>query len=336
MKFLVGLLPFFMSAVAFSQLENSTIAVNHLSIAEGLQPNFLLVKIDQAGRKLSLFQPSEIRLEAGDVVQIVSNDRQVFEITVSRVQLTPLGSWAASGTTKSGGTFILVVSREGDWVGSLEEDHQYFSISSSGGVPSLRKRSASSTPRLSDEPKGFEPPVSSVNIKVEPGRQRSLPIATATAKASDSSDHIVFPHYNANPVIDVLFYYDSDMSSPIGVIDYYVENANYHFDNTDMSVTVRAVKALPLAINNNWTNSDVYDRMKERTSPYVDLDTERGRYKADLVYTVRATESRPENICGTARYSVYKGRGYRDNIVGVADWDPDDNGGGSYCYTNIF
>lgn len=299
-----------------------------------IKPNSTFVKVNRNSKRQSLFNEKIVGLKVGDVISLESSDNQIFQVTLSSVKLSSLGSWVVSGGTQSGGVFVLVVSEDGKWIGSLSNGADFFSISSNDGTPRMKLRDQSAIPRLHDRLDSLARPIESVDIAVEPQRKRVLEnqrVATST-----TSDDTVYPTYSENPVIDVLFYYDSDMPSPLGVIDYYVANANYHFENTDMGVTVRAVKALPLSINNSWANSEVYDRMKDRTPPYDYLNTDRRRYKADLVYTVRATESRPNNTCGLGRYSVYKGRGYRDDIFGVADFDPDERGGGSFCYENIF
>ena len=281
-------------------------------------------------------------LNVGDLLQVSNGNGRTYDVTIARSKLLSSGNRSLSGTTDSNGTFVLVITADGQMQGSLAEGPDFYRILSEGGFPTLQQRDYSALPTPIDEAATvpeFRPPDSSRHLlELNPTdiKNRTFSKQSKTTALVARTD-VVYPMYNADTVIDVLVYHDSKMSSPEATVDYLLEYSNLAYARTGISLILNLAGLIPVTISSSQDNFAVLDLLESREAPFSLADEDRAYLGADLVHVVRVDKGEEDEVpnCGAARFSVYQGIGFRDSYIGITEWKPE-NGSGSYCYEKSF
>ena len=280
-------------------------------------------------------------LAVGDSLQVSTSRGRTYDITITRSTLSTLGNRSLSGTTEGSGTFVLIITADGQIQGSLVEGADFYTISSEDGSPLLVQRDSSALPRPIDEavpappPHLFEPTEQSLEIKPTDIKTRSLN-NKKERQNSAARGETIYPVYKADTVIDVLIYYDSKLSRPETTVDYLLEYSNLAYDRTGIALTLNLAGLIPVTISSSQDNTTLLDLLKNREVPFTSADDDRATFNADLVHVVRVDKGdTDESNCGIAYYSVNQGFSNRDYAIGITEWNPAD-GYGYYCDDRSF
>jgi len=280
-------------------------------------------------------------IELGDLLQVSTSRGRTWDITITRSTLSTLGNRSLSGATGGNGTFVLIITADGQMQGSLVEGADFYTISSEDGSPLLVQRDSSALPRPIDEavpaplPHLFEPTEQSLEIKPTDIKTRSLN-NKKERQNSVARGETIYPVYKADTVIDVLVYYDSKLSRPETTVDYLLEYSNLAYDRTGIALTLNLAGLIPVTISSSQDNTALLDLLTNREAPFTSADDDRATFNADLVHIVRVDKGETEESnCGLASYSVYQGFSYRDGSNGITEWNPAD-GYGRYCSDRTF
>jgi hypothetical protein len=280
-------------------------------------------------------------LEVGDLLQ-VSNDRgRMYDVTIVRSKFSSLGNRTLSGTIGDNGTFVLIITADGEMQGSLAEGTDFYRIGSKNGSPLLRRRDFSAPPRPIDKTVPapqlnlFEPTKQLLELNPSGIKTRSF-IKEGNEKATAARGETIYPVYKADTVIDVLVYYDNKMATPETTVDYLLEYSNLAYDRTGIALTLNLAGLIPVKISSAQDNTTVLDLLRNRESPFTSADDDRETFNADLVHVLRVNkEDNDEENCGRASLSVVEGWSYRAWANGVTEWNPAD-GSGYYCSDRTF
>ena len=294
------------------------------------------------GRNLSAAELYSEVFHVGEVLQISNGRGRTYDVTIARSKLSSAGNRSLSGTTENKGTFVLVITADGQLQGSLAEGPDFYRILSEDGSPALQQRDYSALPSPIDKA-GVAPELR----RSDSGRQlielnpidvktRSLykqgKITTSAAGAGT-----VYPVYNADSEIDVLVYYDSKMATPEATVDYLFEYSNLAYARTGIALNLNLAGLIPVEISSAQDNTAVLDLLRNREGAFVLADESRAALNADLVHVVRVDKAEEDELpnCGRASYSIYGGLGYREETNGITEWKPQE-GFGSYCSEDAF
>ncbi|MDB2352757.1 zinc-dependent metalloprotease [Luminiphilus sp.] len=281
-------------------------------------------------------------LAVGDLLQVSNARGRTYDVTIARSKLSSSGNRSLSGTTEGNGTFVLVITADGQLQGSLAEGPDFYRILSEDGSPTLQQRDYSALPTQIDEAGAvpeFRPSDSSRHLlELNPTdvKTRSLYKQSKTTTSATGTD-TVYPVYNPDTVIDVLVYYDSKMSSPEATVDYLFEYSNLAYARTGIVLTLNLAGLIPVEISSSQDNFAVFDLLKNREAPFSLADEDRASLGADLVHVVRVEKGEEDEIpnCGAATYSVYRGQANRNYARGITEWSPS-NGSGRFCSDRSF
>ena len=90
-------------------------------------------------------------LAVGDLLQVSNARGRTYDVTIARSKLSSSGNRSLSGTTEGNGTFVLVITADGQLQGSLAEGPDFYRILSEDGSPALQQRDYSALPSPIDE-----------------------------------------------------------------------------------------------------------------------------------------------------------------------------------------
>jgi len=280
-------------------------------------------------------------LEVGDLLQVSTSRGRTYDVTIARSTLSSLGNRSLSGTTEGNGTFVLIITADGQMQGSLAVGADFYTISSKNGSPLLVQRESSALPRPIDEAvpapqlRLFEPTEQLLELNPSDIKTRSFN-DEVKQRVSAARDEATYPVYKADTVIDVLVYYDSKMDTPETTVDYLFEYSNFAYDRTGIALTLNLAGLIPVTINSSQDNTTVLDLLRDKEFPFTSADDDRETFNADLVHVVRVDkENNDEENCGRASLSVVEGWSYRAWATGVTEWNPAD-GSGYYCGDRTF
>ncbi|MDA8659243.1 M12 family metallo-peptidase [Luminiphilus sp.] len=281
-------------------------------------------------------------LAVGDLLQVSNARGRTYDVTIARSKISSSGNRSLSGTTESNGTFVLVITADGQLQGSLAAGPDFYRILSVDGSPVLQQRDYSALPSPIDETGAvpeFHPSDSSRHLlELNPTdvKTRSFNKQSKTTTSAARTD-TVYPIYNADAVIDVLVYYDSKMSSPEATVDYLFEFSNLAYARTGIALKLNLAGLIPVTISSSQDNTVVLDLLINREAPFALADEDRAALNADLVHVVRVDKGEEDEVpnCGRASYTVYQGFTFRDSSNGITEWKPQ-NGFGSYCGERSF
>ena len=294
------------------------------------------------GRYLSTAELYSAGFPVGEVLQVSNGRGRTYDVTIARSTFSSLGNRSLSGTTEGNGTFVLVITADGQLQGSLAEGPDFYRIFSEGGSPALQQRDYSAMPSPIDK-SGVAPELHPSDssrhlLELNPTnvKTRSL-FKQGEITTSASGTGTVYPVYSADTAIDVLVYYDSKMATSEATVDYLFEYSNLAYARTGIALTLNLAGLIPVAISSAQDNTAVLDLLKNREAPFTLADEDRAALNADLVHVVRVDKSEEDELpnCGLASYSIYEGLGYRDETNGITEWKPQE-GYGSYCSEDAF
>jgi len=280
-------------------------------------------------------------LAVGDLLQVSTSRGRTYDIAITRSTLSTHGNRSLSGATEGNGTFVLIITADGQMQGSLAEGADFYTISSKNGSPLLIQRDFSVLPRPIDEavpaPQAhlFEPTKHSLELNSSDIKTRSLN-SKKERQNSAARGETIYPVYKADTVIDVLVYYDSKLNRPETTVDYLLEYSNLAYDRTGIALTLNLAGLIPVTINSSQDNTTLLDLMENREAPFTNTDDDRATFDADLVHVLRVDKGdTDESNCGIAYYSVNQGFSNRDYAIGITEWNPAD-GYGYYCDDRSF
>jgi hypothetical protein len=297
----------------------------------------------RADSSLAVFESvRSVSVEAGDYLQLKTKSGEAFQVQVERVRRTHFGNYSIAGKTKSGGVFISVISPSGTVLGSLSEGYDNYRLSGDNGKIFLQRQDPSLRPQAIDS--GAAPPAkfgSAVDVDVtvstisEPLDYLQRRLADGDSVAKTAEKQTTYPVYKADSTIDILIYYDDDLADPFEVIDYVIEYSNVIYSFSKMGMELRVADAIPKNIDNATDNTALLTAMREATSPFAMIESDRTTAQADLIHTIRVNKAdTSEGLCGIATFSVYLGTPYRGSVHGVTEWLPLQTG--RYCADRSF
>ena len=103
------------------------------------------------GRNLSAAELYSEVFHVGEVLQISNGRGRTYDVTIARSKLSSAGNRSLSGTTEGNGTFVLVITADGQLQGSLAEGPDFYRILSEDGSPALQQRDYSALPSPIDK-----------------------------------------------------------------------------------------------------------------------------------------------------------------------------------------
>ncbi len=301
------------SAVLEVRADNLTV-----ELARGNQSPELLASVKQLDARV------------GDVLSLRSEYGEVYEFNVASARRSALGNKIIAGKDETGARLTLVVTSDGVVQGSLRDAGQTFRITNNGDAfawhvadPYMAKPTDA---RAADKP---------LRRNIIEMNQRSLSLnAPQSVAMSDVADEAVnYPQYGSGlATIDILFYHEEGMESPASVADFVIETANQAFADSGIDITANIVDVKPLAIDAETTQSDVLEAMYEAEAPFVDIETDRAFYAADIVVALRENIPEDDESCGVAYIGVRDGSPWRRLYVTSVQWLPADKAvDGLYC-----
>ena len=266
----------------------------------------------------------------------VETDQQFI---VSAVRRSSLGNIVVSGFNEAGGRLLLVVSDAGGLEGFLHDVEGRRRITGEIGQAALIERSEAQKPLpaeaikiLPKRPDRGRVQVDADRPSVEAYRRRAAPLAAA------QSQGVRYPaHLMGKATIDVLIYYDDDMTEDPSVIaDLMVEVTNQAMLNSDIEIELRVAGLKGKNISNQTTQSDLLSDMFYRESPFTQIEEDRAELNADLVIAIRDERPTDDSSCGIAYIGVQEGFPWRRLYVSSVLWDPLESGGGNFCTDTTF
>ena len=297
----------------------------------------------RADSSLVVFESVQsVSVEAGDYLQLKTKSGKAFQVQVERVRRTSLGNYSISGKTAAGGVFTSVIGPSGTVLGSLSEGYDNYRLSSDNGKIFFQRQHPSVKPQAIDSGAAFPGQFGSaaadeitVSDIIEPSDYLQRRLADGGPVAKIAETQTTYPVYKAYSTIDVLIYYDDDLANPFEVIDYVIEFSNYIYDFSEMGMELRVADAIPIDIDNATDNTALLTAMREATSPFAMIESNRTTAQADLIHTIRINKADiSEGLCGIATFSVYLGTPYRGSVHGVTEWLPLQTG--RYCADRSF
>jgi len=255
----------------------------------------------------------DLQLVAGDRLILRSGIYADISTTVYNAYVSEDGNKLFFGEVGEEGAFRLVVSPEGAVLGSVSTGMKSFNLSSLGNVPviELLDPFQNQLPEEAAPIQGESELLGPVELNVEEaiGNSRAAP-----------PTNLKFPEYSAGEtVIDIFFYHDEELFSsyaPSVIIDYLVGYTNDIFDIMGVNTKVRAVGQKQIDIAEDSLDTDVLKDMRERNSPFADIDSYIQSTGADLIHYVRGSDS-SGGACGLAHLAVQSGLGSRAYGVGL-------------------
>lgn len=255
----------------------------------------------------------ELQLVAGDRLILRSGIFADISATVYSAYVSKDGNKLFFGEVGEEGAFRLVVSPEGAVLGSVSTGMKSFNLSSLGNVPVIelldpfQNQLPEEAAPIQGESELLEPV--ELNVEEAIGNSRAAP-----------PTNLKFPEYSAGEtVIDIFFYHDEELFSsyaPSVIIDYLVGYTNDIFDIMGVNLKVRAVGQKQIDIAEDSLDTDVLKDMRERNSPFADIDSYIQSTGADLIHYVRGSDS-SGGACGLAHLAVQSGLGSRAYGVGL-------------------
>ena len=301
-----------------------------------------VISVDRAvGERSEVIDLHSAGLAVGDTLRIRDESGGLFTVEISRAHYSQSGNLLLSGRVLGGGSLVLVASSEGFVEGSLSSDGESYRLHSDGYTTiTLTPVDRSNAIPIDDgiastdtDPTAQAADQAGIREGVRSGMRR-LAHRNNRLSISSITDEAVFPVYEPRSVVDILIYYDNSMTDPIGIAEFVVEYANWIFERNQTGLQVRIAELVSVPISDNLTNRQVFDLLEGKQAPFSDFDTDRSRARADLVHVLRDSNPSSSNNCGLGRFSVWAGYGYRDDVYGVTQWQPDT--GGSYCLDLTF
>ena len=245
-----------------------------------------------------------------------------FRATITRSYISSLGNHVISGHIRDDRLFVIAIDSDDNLEGYLNDGYESFQITGSLSQLRLRKDDQNlDGPFLNDvdQPVGEDRTFSV--YEADENRKTQSNFSKDDMEAREEGE-ISFPVYSASPVIDILFFYDENLSNPSLAIDQSIEYSNVLYANTEMNIQLNLVGAIAIEIDEAMDNGDVLKAMRDAEAPFTQMESVRTEYQADLIHTLRINKAdRDEGVCGLANFSVLRGRGFRNYAYAVTEWD---------------
>jgi hypothetical protein len=258
-------------------------------------------------------------LRAGDDLRVETLQGREFSLRVTQVKNSSLGNRIIKAKTENAGAALLVMTQDGDLVGSIEDFSERYELRSlSNGITAINE--VSYTPFSEQEKDVIAPAIERVEGTYDDAPRDDERTSGMQAPAQQylaDETSVIYPTYVTEASeISVLFYYDDDLNSATAEIDYAMETANQVFIDSDIAISLVLGGAKEISLDNKLSAGEALDLLKDREAPFADADADRSDAEADLIYIFRDADAE-EDVCGRASLGVWKGRHYRSNSSGV-------------------
>ena len=296
--------------------------------------------LQKEGRQAPVVTFEEIAaLREGDQLFAGASGVIGSKFIVSAVRRSSSGNVVVSGLAEAGGRLLLVVGSAGGLEGFIHDVEGRRRITGKIGQATSIDRS---------DAQNVLPPEASKTLPQRPERGRIQADADRSSKkayrrkamplAASQSEGVRYPaHLMGKATIDVLIYYDDDMTEDPSVIaDLMVEITNEAMRNSDVEIEVRVAGLRGKNISNQTTQSDLLSDMFYRESPFTQIEEDRAALNADLVIAIRDEKPTDDSSCGIAYIGVQEGFPWRRLYVSSVHWDPLEPGGGNFCGDTTF
>lgn len=266
-------------------------------------------------------------LTAGRQLLLPNPSGGFFRATITRSYISSLGNHVISGHIQDDRLFVIAIDSDDNLEGYLNGGYESFQITGSLSKLRLRKEDQNLDGAFLndvDQPVGEDRTFSV--YEADENRKTQSNFSKDDMEAREEGE-ISFPVYSASPVIDILFFYDENLSNPSLAIDQSIEYSNALYANTEMNIQLNLVGAIAIEIDEAMDNGDVLKAMRDAEAPFTQMESVRTEYQADLIHTLRINKAdRDEDNCGVANLSVrpgpgYNGQGYRGAAYAVTEWD---------------
>jgi hypothetical protein len=255
----------------------------------------------------------DFELVSGDRLLIRTDVYKDISAEIRRAYVSVEGNKVFSGTVLETLALRLVVSPTGDILGSVSTPTASFNLFSDGGAPFIESADSYQN----------QLPIDSVGNGVALDLPISDAFTTKSFKVTESRispENARFPEYSTDDTtLDVFIYFDEDLSSPKLVIDYLIEYTNDIYDVMGLELQFQVAGTQKIDIAEDVQSEKVLQDIRERNSPFTDLDKRIASSGADLIHYVRGEDTISDE-CGIANLSVRYGIGLKEGNAGITNF----------------
>ena len=227
----------------------------------------------------------QLQARAGDYLKIQSEQGEEYRVKIDRVSRSNLGNKIIAGRTDTGARLTMVLSSLGALQGSLREGSRTYRLAQEGDQI-VWHEAPPHLVRPADQ--GAIIKRRSEVMTWSPQRFQPRQLMQPRALMDLSDEQVTYPTYSSgSATIDLLFYHESGMDTPIAIADFVIELTNQAMADSQIDLTINIVGVRPVEVPASVSQSDALDKMYYAEAPFTDIHDDRSFYGADLVVLLR-------------------------------------------------
>ena len=288
------------------------------------------LSIVQAERQpQTLTSITHMNARRGDILRVLSDRGLQYDFRVENQRRSSSGNKVLTGKTEFGARLALVMTSGGAVRGSVRDGVEQYRLMGSGGQIIWQGLDPALAKPIDRELRPIAPSRRNESIRSNIDPQR----LSRTALNSHAEETTVYPSYSSGEaIIDVLFYYQSDLEEAEAILDLAVEITNQAMVDSEIEISVRIPDggAIPVDIPPTQLLDASLDAMEAAEAPFTDIEAMRSFYQADVVMLMRSTLAEGDDACGIAPVGIVEGEPYRAFSFSALYWDPAELSAGNY------